>query len=149
MCGLWWSLSSKEVGSAVIPVALLELQGSRRLCAALRKCQLSGQKANNGWSVSFSHHRTKKLQDVNLQSKRLFWPEQQRWVQLRVTAKVCPAVDGHLSLRDMRGAPVYLKQLLWQGSPCQARFMGLPGNAQANIYRASQLSHDVIEPCRP
>ena len=55
--------------------------------AALRKCDLTGQKANNGWAVSFSHSRSHKLQGVNLQYKRIYWPEKQRWVQLRISAK--------------------------------------------------------------
>ena len=32
-----------------------------------RKCMLTGKKANNGWTVSFSHIRNKKKQQVNLQ----------------------------------------------------------------------------------
>ena len=49
---------------------------------------LTGKVANNGYTVTFSHKRNKKLQDVNLQWKRVFWPEQQRWVQLRISTKV-------------------------------------------------------------
>ena len=40
-----------------------------------RKCQLTGQKANNAMVVTFSHKRNKKLQHVNLQKKKVFWPE--------------------------------------------------------------------------
>ena len=39
---------------------------------------LTGKKANNGYTVSFSHIRNKKLQGANLQYKRVYWPEQQR-----------------------------------------------------------------------
>lgn len=35
-----------------------------------RKCMLTGKKANNGRSISFSHIRTKTLQQVNLQVRR-------------------------------------------------------------------------------
>ena len=48
-----------------------------------RKCQLTGKKANNAFAVSHSHRRTKKLQNANLQSKRVWWPEGNRWVKLR------------------------------------------------------------------
>ncbi len=40
--------------------------------------------------MTFSHKRNKKLQEVNLQYKRLYWPEKQRWVRLRVSARVRP-----------------------------------------------------------
>jgi len=52
-----------------------------------RKCQLTGKKANNAYAVSHSHRRTKKLQQVNLQWKRVWWPEGNRWVKLRLSTK--------------------------------------------------------------
>ena len=52
-----------------------------------RTCQLTGKKANNGYAVSHSHRRTKKLQGVNLQYKRVWWPQGQRWVRLRLSTK--------------------------------------------------------------
>lgn len=35
-----------------------------------RVCQLTGKRANNGFAVSHSHRRTKKLQHANLQDKK-------------------------------------------------------------------------------
>lgn len=52
-----------------------------------RKCQLTGKKANNAFAVSHSHRRTKKLQGVNLQFKRLWWPQGKRWVRLKLSTK--------------------------------------------------------------
>jgi large subunit ribosomal protein L28 len=52
-----------------------------------RKCQLTGKKANNAYAVSHSHRRTKKLQEANLQWKRIWWPEGKRWVKLRLSTK--------------------------------------------------------------
>ncbi|NEO37451.1 MAG: 50S ribosomal protein L28 [Moorea sp. SIOASIH] len=52
-----------------------------------RRCQLTGKKANNGYAVSHSHRRTKRLQNVNLQVKRLWWEEGKRWVKLRISTK--------------------------------------------------------------
>ena len=37
-----------------------------------RVCQLTGTRANNGMAVSHSHIRTKKLQQANLQQRRLW-----------------------------------------------------------------------------
>ncbi|MGB3695018.1 MAG: 50S ribosomal protein L28 [Spirulinaceae cyanobacterium] len=52
-----------------------------------RKCQLTGKKANNAFAVSHSHRRTKKLQNANLQWKRVWWPEGKRWVKLKLSTK--------------------------------------------------------------
>jgi len=47
-----------------------------------RVCELTGAKANNGMAVSHSHIRTKKLQQVNLQKRRLWWEEGKKWVNI-------------------------------------------------------------------
>jgi large subunit ribosomal protein L28 len=52
-----------------------------------RRCQLTGKKANNAYAVSHSHRRTKKLQQVNLQWKRVWWAEGNRWVRLHLSTK--------------------------------------------------------------
>lgn len=52
-----------------------------------RKCQLTGKKANNAFAISHSHRRTKKLQEVNLQWKRVWWAKGNRWVRLRLSTK--------------------------------------------------------------
>ena len=54
---------------------------------------LTGKKANNGWTVSFSHIRNKKLQGVNLQYKRVYWPEKQRYVRLRISTKAMKSIN--------------------------------------------------------
>lgn len=52
-----------------------------------RRCQLTGKKANNAFAISHSHRRNKKLQQVNLQTKRIWWPEGNRWVKLTLSTK--------------------------------------------------------------
>jgi large subunit ribosomal protein L28 len=44
-------------------------------------------------TVTFSHKRNKKLQQPNLQWKRIYWPEEQRWVRLRVCARALKTVE--------------------------------------------------------
>jgi large subunit ribosomal protein L28 len=58
-----------------------------------RKCQLTGKKANNAYAVSHSHRRTKKLQQANLQWKRIWWAEGKRWVNLRVSTKAIKTLE--------------------------------------------------------
>jgi large subunit ribosomal protein L28 len=52
-----------------------------------RLCQLTGKKANNSVTISFSHKRNKRLQHVNLQQKRVWWPEGKRFVTLQLSTK--------------------------------------------------------------
>jgi large subunit ribosomal protein L28 len=54
---------------------------------------MTGKKANNGMAVSHSHRRTKKLQQVNLQWKRVWWPEGNRFVRLRLSTKAIKTVE--------------------------------------------------------
>ena len=58
-----------------------------------RVCQLTGTRANNGMAVSHSHIRTKKLQQANLQQRRLWWAEGNRWVKLRVTTRALKTIQ--------------------------------------------------------
>eukprot|EP00890_Picochlorum_soloecismus_P004651 jgi/Picsp_1/5187/NSC_02550-R1_50s ribosomal protein l28 len=60
---------------------------------ASRVCDLTGKKANNGYVVTFSHKRNKKLQQPNLQYKKVYWPEGQRWVKLRICTKAMKTIE--------------------------------------------------------
>nr|QUE29428.1 ribosomal protein L28 [Erythrotrichia longistipitata] len=50
-----------------------------------RICSVTNKKANNGYAVSHSHRRTKKLQHVNLQSKRIWNTRLNRWEKRKVS----------------------------------------------------------------
>lgn len=52
-----------------------------------RKCVLSGKGPLVGYQVSHSHIRTKKRQLPNIQSKRIWVEEAQRYVRLRVSTR--------------------------------------------------------------
>lgn len=58
-----------------------------------RKCQLTGKTANNAFAISHSHRRTKKVQEANLQWKRIWWPQGNRWVRLRLSTKAIKTLD--------------------------------------------------------
>ena len=69
-----------------------------------RVCQLTGKRANNGMAVSHSHVRTKKLQQVTLQERRLWWAEGNRWVKLRVATRTLRTIQK-------KGLGAYARQL--------------------------------------
>ena len=52
-----------------------------------RICQITGKVAQNGNNVSHSKRRVKRLFNVNLQTKKFYWPEQDAWITLKVSAK--------------------------------------------------------------
>ncbi|MEM6446221.1 MAG: 50S ribosomal protein L28 [Cyanobacteria bacterium J06642_2] len=52
-----------------------------------RHCKLTNKKGNNAYQVSHSHRRTKKVQEANLQYKRVWWEEGKRFVRLRLSTK--------------------------------------------------------------
>ena len=58
-----------------------------------RVCELTGAKANNGMAVSHSHIRTKKLQQVNLQKRRLWWEEGKKWVNIKISTKSLKSIQ--------------------------------------------------------
>lgn len=52
-----------------------------------RKCQITNKKANNAFSISHSNIKTKKLQKVNLQTKKIWSKLQSKWIKLRISTK--------------------------------------------------------------
>jgi large subunit ribosomal protein L28 len=58
-----------------------------------RKCDLTGKTANNAFAVSHSHRRTKRMQQVNLQWKRIWWAEGNRWVRLKISTKAIKTLE--------------------------------------------------------
>ena len=51
-----------------------------------RVCQITGKKAMVGNNVSHSKRRTKRKFNVNLFKKKFYMPDEDRWVQLNVSA---------------------------------------------------------------
>ncbi len=75
-----------------------------------KKCQLTGKKANNAFAVSHSHRRTKKLQEANLQWKRVWWPQEKRWVKLRLSTKAIKTLEKKGLATFAREAGINLHQ---------------------------------------
>ncbi|MCX7862965.1 MAG: 50S ribosomal protein L28 [Bacteroidales bacterium] len=52
-----------------------------------RVCQITGKKAMVGHNVSHANNRTKRRFYPNLQNKKFFLPEENRWIELKVSAQ--------------------------------------------------------------
>ena len=62
------------------------------LAMRTRICDLTGKSRNQKRVVTFSHIRNRKVQNVNLQEKRFWWPEGYRFVKMRVSTKAIKTI---------------------------------------------------------
>uniref|UniRef100_A0A7N0UNX1 Large ribosomal subunit protein bL28c n=1 Tax=Kalanchoe fedtschenkoi TaxID=63787 RepID=A0A7N0UNX1_KALFE len=60
---------------------------------ARRICPFTGKKSNKANKVSFSNHKTTKLQFVNLQYKRVWWEGGKRFLKLRLSTKAIKTIE--------------------------------------------------------
>ncbi|WP_224392253.1 50S ribosomal protein L28 [Pseudonocardia sp. ICBG1293] len=58
-----------------------------------RRCDLTGREPGFGRSVSHSHRRTSRRWDPNVQTRRYWLAEENRWVRLRLSVKGIRTVD--------------------------------------------------------
>ncbi len=76
-----------------------------------RKCKLTGKGPLTGYQISHAHNKSKKVQQPNLQWKRIYIPEQDRFVRLRVSVRALRTItrkgllvylrDSNLKLSDV------------------------------------------------
>jgi large subunit ribosomal protein L28 len=50
-------------------------------------CQITGKRAMSGHRVSHSNIKTKRRFNVNLQTKKFYVPEEDKWIVLRVSTE--------------------------------------------------------------
>ncbi len=77
-----------------------------------RKCQLTGKGPLTGNNVSHSNRRTKMRQLPNLQKKRIYIPEEDRWVKVKLSARALRTVTRKGLLRFLRDEGLTLEQVL-------------------------------------
>lgn len=58
-----------------------------------RKDQITGKGPMSGNHVSHAHNKVKRRFNVNLQKKRFYVPEEDRWVTLRVSAQTIKTIN--------------------------------------------------------
>jgi len=77
-----------------------------------RRCKLSKTGRLVGMQVSHSHVRTKKVQLPNLQLKRIFIPEENRWVRVRLTARALRTVSKKGLLQYVKDEGLRLQDVI-------------------------------------
>ena len=73
-----------------------------------RVCQVTGKKPMVGHKVSHSNIKTKRRFLPNLQTKRFFYAEEDRWVTLKLSADAIRTINKN-------GLATVLKQLKTEG----------------------------------
>ena len=58
-----------------------------------RKDQITGKGPMSGNHVSHANNKVKRRFNVNLQKKRFFVPEEDRWITLRVSAQTIKTIN--------------------------------------------------------
>ncbi len=58
-----------------------------------RQCAISGKKPMAGNNVSHAHNKTRRWQRPNIQVKRLFVPELNRYVRLKVSTRALRTIS--------------------------------------------------------
>jgi len=58
-----------------------------------RKCDISGKRTQFGNTISHSHIRTKRKFKVNLFKKKVYLPDENRYVTLKVSARMLKALN--------------------------------------------------------
>lgn len=58
-----------------------------------RVCQISGKKARTGNNVSKANNKTKRKFYPNLQRKRFYLPDEDRWVTIRVSTSTLRTIN--------------------------------------------------------
>ena len=80
-----------------------------------KSCQLTGKHTMTGNNVSHSKRRTKRTFKVNLHKKKFYWPEQEMWIELTLSAHALRTInkiglnaalkkaeaEGNLDFRDI------------------------------------------------
>ena len=69
-----------------------------------RICQITGKRPITGHRVSHSNIKTKRWFYPNIQEKRFFIPEEDRWVTLKVSAKGIRIINKKGILASMKEA---------------------------------------------
>lgn len=60
-----------------------------------RVCEITGKRPQVGNNVSHANNKTKRRFLPNLQKKRFFIPEEDRWITLKVCTKAIKTINKH------------------------------------------------------
>jgi large subunit ribosomal protein L28 len=88
-------------------VAFPDLCRPKKIQVMARVCQVTGKKPIGGHSVSHSNIKTKRRFLPNLQTKRFYFAEEDRWVTIKLSTEALRTINKNglaKVIKDMRAA---------------------------------------------
>jgi large subunit ribosomal protein L28 len=76
-----------------------------------KRCRLTGKGPLSGNRVSHSHKKTRRRQLPNIQMKRLYIPELDRWVRVKLSVRALRTVTRKGLLRFLKDEGLTLKEV--------------------------------------
>ena len=67
-------------------------------------CEISGKRPQSGNNVSHAHNKTKRKFYPNLQTKKFYIPEEDRWVTMKVSTSTMRTINKNGITRVMKEA---------------------------------------------
>ncbi len=77
-----------------------------------KKCNVTGKKPSFGNNVPFSHKKTRRRWDPNIQKKRIWVPELNRFVKIRLSTRALRSIDRVGLLPFLRKKNLKLKDVV-------------------------------------
>lgn len=77
-----------------------------------KKCNITGKKPSFGNNVPFSHKKTRRRWDPNIQKKRIWVPELNRFVKIRLSTRALRSIDRVGLLPFLRKKNLRLKDVV-------------------------------------
>ena len=84
---------------------------SEKITVMARVCQVTGKKPIRGHSVSHSNIKTKRRFLPNLQTKRFFFAEEDRWVTIKLSTEALRTINKNglaTVIKEMRAAGTHI-----------------------------------------
>merc|ERR1719262_1692085 len=70
-----------------------EIRPKWAINANCKKDMLVSRKRNKANTITFSNKKWRKWQDINSQTKKIFWPDGKRFVKLRISTRTIKSID--------------------------------------------------------
>lgn len=76
-----------------------------------RRCDLTGKGPSFGNAISHSNRKTRRVRRANVQKRRVYIPEQDRWVRLKLSTRAMRTLDKKGLARFLRDEGLSLRDI--------------------------------------
>jgi large subunit ribosomal protein L28 len=81
--------------TGVLPIfAVLFKENLKNQRVMARVCEITGKRPQTGNKVSHANNKTKRRFYPNLQTKRFYIPEEQKWITLKLSTKAIKTINN-------------------------------------------------------